>query len=189
MSPVTLSMQMSLDGRTAGPHGEFDWPIVGDELLGSFNEEAREAATFLYGRRMYEEMAEFWPTGDTAPGATASMADHARIWRPMPKVVFSDSLQEAGWDTRIVRGAGLVDAVRELRARDGGRHILYGGADLAAALMAHDLVDEFWLFVHPVVLGGGPRLFGDLDHRTVLEPTGSRTFPGGVAHLRYRTAR
>lgn len=78
MSAVTLSMQMSLDGRTAGPQGEFDWPIVGDELLGSFTEEAREAAAFDYGRRMYTEMAGFWPTGDTAPGATPSMAEYAR---------------------------------------------------------------------------------------------------------------
>lgn len=188
MGTVTLSMQVSLDGRIAGPNGEFDWPIVGDELLGSFNDEIRDAESFLYGRRMFEEMVEFWPTGDTNPVATPQMAEYARIWRPKPKVVFSDTLAAADWNTRIVRGDDLAATMAALRAPGGGRHVLYGGADLAAALMAHDLIDEYWLYVHPVVLGGGRRLFGDLEHRLGLDLIQSREFPGGVTHLRYRSA-
>lgn len=187
MGAVILSMQLSLDGRIAGPNGEFDWPVVGEELLGYFNDEMRDVDTFLYGRRMYEEMAEFWPTGDTNPVATAAMADYARIWRPMPKIVFSDTLDDAEWNTRIVRGDGLPETLSALRARPDSRHLLYGGANLAAALMARDLIDEYWLFVHPVVLGGGPRLFGDLERRLQLELTESRRFPDAVVHLRYRS--
>jgi len=188
MGTVILSMQLSLDGRIAGPNGEFDWPIVGDELLGFFNDQIADAETFLYGRRMYLEMAEFWPTGDSNPVATAAMADYARLWRPMPKIVFSDTLQQADWNTRIVGSDDLAAAVAELRSRDGGRHILYGGAHLAGALMGRDLIDEYWLFVHPVILGAGARLFGDLARRLTLELVESRTFPGTVVHVRYRSA-
>lgn len=187
MGAVTLSMQVTLDGRIAGSNGEFDWPIVGDELLGSFNEEIRDVESFLYGRRMFQEMAEFWPTGDTNPVATPAMAEYARIWRPKPKVVFSNTLAEVGWNTRIVRGDDLPAAMAALRDPGTGRHVLYGGADLAATLMAHDLIDEYWLYVHPVVLGGGPRLFGTLERRLPLDLVHSRIFPGGVTHLRYRS--
>ncbi|MEJ7650744.1 MAG: dihydrofolate reductase family protein [Nakamurella sp.] len=188
MSTVILSMQVSLDGRIAGPDGEFDWPIVGDELLDLFNDQIANAETFLYGRRMYQEMAEFWPTGDSNPVATPAMADYARLWRPMPKIVFSDTLQQADWNTRIVGSDDLAATVAELRSQDRGRHILYGGAQLAGALMARDLIDEYWLFIHPVILGDGPRLFADLEHRLTLEQVETRTFPGSVVHVRYRCA-
>lgn len=188
MGTVILSMQLSLDGRIAGPNGEFDWPIVGDELLGFFNDQIADADTFLYGRRMFQEMIEFWPTGDTNPVSSPTMVDYAKLWRPMPKLVFSDTMEQADWNTRIVRSYDLRAAVTELRSQDSGRHILYGGAHLAGALMAQDLIDEYWLFIHPVILGGGPRLFNDLEHRLTLEPVESRTFPGGVIHVRYRSA-
>lgn len=187
MGTVILSMQVSLDGRIAGPNGEFDWPVVGEEMLGYFNDEARDADTFVYGRRMYLEMAEFWPTGDTNPYATTQMAEYARIWRPTQKIVFSDSLERADWNTRIVRRADVPAVMAELRTH--GKHLFHGGAETAATLMADDLIDEYWLFVHPVVLGGGPRLFGDLGRRLQLELADSRTFPGGASYLRYRTKR
>lgn len=187
MGTVILSMQVSLDGRIAGPNGEFDWPIVGEDLLGYFNGQIADADTFLYGRRMYQEMVEFWPTGDTNPVATAQMAEYARLWRPMPKIVFSNTLDNAEWNTRIVRGDDLPDAIGDLRAQEDGKHLLYGGADLAATLMAQDLIDEYWLFVHPVVLGAGPRLFTHLEERLHLDLMHSHTFPGNAVHLRYQS--
>lgn len=186
MSLLVLSMQVSLDGRIAGPNGEFDWPKVGVELLGYFNDQVRTASSFVYGRRMFQEMAEFWPTADVNPISTAPMVDYARIWRPMPKIVFSDSLPAADFNTRVVPEQKITDEINELRAQRGGPHVFYGGAKSAATLMALDLIDEYWLFVHPVVLGGGPRLFDDLPNRITLELAESATFPGDALHLRYR---
>jgi dihydrofolate reductase len=115
------------------------------------------------------------------------MAEYARIWRPMPKVVFSDSLPVADFNTRVVPRQKLVDEISTLRAQTGGTHVFYGGANAAATLMALDLIDEYWLFVHPVVLGGGPRLFDDLPQRISLELVETRTFPGDALHVRYRS--
>jgi dihydrofolate reductase len=181
-------MQVSLDGRIAGPNGEFDWPKVGDELLGYFNDQVRDASSFVYGRRMFQEMAEFWPAGDTNPMSTAQMVDYAGIWRPMPKIVLSDSLSAVDFNTRVVPRRNVADEISALRSQRGGAHVFYGGARAAATLMALDLIDEYWLFVHPVVLGAGPRLFDDLPHRITLELAESRTFPGDALHLRYRSA-
>lgn len=185
MGKIIFSMQLSLDGYIEGPNGEFDWPIVEAELLDYFNDEIADVDTFLYGRKVYDGMAAFWPTADTNPVSNAPMQEYARIWRPMPKIVFSRTLERADWSTRIVAD-DLPGAVAELRAQPDTTHLLYGGADVTATFMAHDLIDEYWLFIHPVFLGGGTRLFGPLEHRQDLTLTETRTFSSAVVHARYR---
>jgi dihydrofolate reductase len=102
----------------------------------------------------------------------------------MPKVVFSRSLGEADWNTRVAGDA--VAEVRRLREQPDTWQVLFGGAEVAGALMQADLIDEYVLYVHPVALGGGTPLFGDLDQRLGLELAGTRTFDPGVVQLRYR---
>jgi dihydrofolate reductase len=182
---VTLWMQVSVDGFVEGPNGEFDWPVVAGELHQYFVDELRRADTFLYGRKVYEMMASFWPTADEDPNGSEAQKEYSRIWKPMPKVAFSRSLAEAGWNTRVV-GDGLVDEVARLRAVPDSWHVLFGGAETAAAFMQADLIDEYVLFLHPVALGGGKPLFGGLDHRLGLELAETRSFDPGVVQLRYR---
>jgi dihydrofolate reductase len=182
MGTIALWMQVSLDGYVEGPRGEFDWPTVEAELHSYFNDELRQAATFLYGRRVYEMMASFWPTVEDGPGASGRHVDYARIWKPMPKLVFSRTLDHADWNARV--GGDPAAEVAALRQAD-GRHVLFGGGEIAHAFQADDLIDEYHLFVHPVVLGGGKPLFAPGRDRAALRLVESRVFDPGVVHLHY----
>jgi dihydrofolate reductase len=104
MGTIILSSLISLDGRINGPDGGIGWHVVGPEVHQYFNDQAREVDTFLYGRRTYEGMAEFWPTADRDPDSTPEVIEYAKLTRPKPKLVFSDTLESAGWNTEIVDG-------------------------------------------------------------------------------------
>jgi dihydrofolate reductase len=184
MGNVTLWMQVSVDGFVEGPNGEFDWPVVQGELHQYFVDELGRADTFLYGRKVYEMMAYFWPTADEDPQAPEQQKDYSRLWRAMPKVALSRSLPGAEWNTRVA--ADAVAEVKRLRERPDTWHVVFGGAEIAGVLMQAELIDEFVLYVHPVALGGGKPLFGGLDHRLGLDLAGTRTFDPGVVQLRYR---
>jgi len=183
---VTLWMQMSLDGYAEGPDGAFDWPVVTPELQRMFVDELGTVSAFLYGRKVYEGMAAFWPTADEVAGMSAETAEYARIWKPMPKVAFSRTLEHADWNTRIVRD-DVAAAVNELKQRDGNGLVLFGGPNIVSTFVELGLIDEYRLFVHPVTLGGGTPLFPHSGTRQKLELVESRTFPGGVTDLHYRT--
>jgi dihydrofolate reductase len=185
MRTLTLWMQVSLDGFTSGPNGEFDWPIVDEQLHRYFIDELRPMDAFLYGRKVYEMMAYFWPTADTSPASTPAQVEYAQLWKPMPKVVFSTTLDGADWNTRVV-GDKLVEEVTALKQQPGHGLVLFGGADIAATFMRHDLIDEFRLFVHPVVLGGGTPLFPTAEQRRNLQLVQARTFDSAVVHLHHR---
>jgi dihydrofolate reductase len=187
MRALSLWMQVSLDGFTEGPNGEFDWPIVDEALNRYFIDELRPMDAFLYGRKVYELMAYFWPTADTNPASNPHQVEYAQLWKPMPKVVFSRTLSEAEWNTRVVSD-NLVEEISALKEEPGHGLVLFGGAEIAATLMRHDLIDEFRLFVHPVVLGGGTPLFPAAEHRIGLTLVQARTFDSAVVHLHYRRA-
>jgi dihydrofolate reductase len=187
MSKVIYSMSVSLDGYAADALGSLGFVHVDDEIHEVFNEEARSVATMLYGRRMYELMAAYWPTGDEDPAATPAMRDFSRIWRDKPKVVFSRTLDKVAWSSRLVRGSAS-DEVRRLKAQP-DNDMDVGGPELAGALIGDDLVDEFRMFVNPVVLGGGKPFFPKLDEPLELRLLESRRFSSGVVYLRYERAR
>jgi dihydrofolate reductase len=129
-------------------------------------------------------MAAFWPTADRDPASTAPMAEFAGIWRDMPKVVYSRTLERADWNATVVRDV-VPDEVRRLKAEAGG-DLALGGADLAAAFLRHDLVDEWRIYVHPVILGAGRQLFPVPGDRHALRLAGTRTFGNGVVLLRHQ---
>jgi len=183
MGRVVLWMQQSLDGFTQGPDGEFDWPIVTDDTHTYFNEQIeRTAGAFLYGRRTFEMMAGFWPTA--IDSEHANTARFARTWVPMPKYVFSDVLERADWNTTVVSG-DLVDQVTKLKDAIDGDLILIGGATIAGELVRLGLVDEYHVFTHPVLLGGGQRLYPRMDTRVELELVEVTPFGGGVVLHRH----
>jgi dihydrofolate reductase len=187
MRKIVLMMSVSLDGLIEGPNREIDWHLVDDELHQHFNDVLGEMGAFLSGRVTYQLMAGFWPTADADPHCTGPVAEFARIWRNMPKVVFSRTLKHADWHTTIVRDV-VVEDILALKAQDGG-DLALGGADLAAEFLRHDLVDEFRVYVHPVLVGRGKRLFPEADALTNLRLIDSHRFGNGVVLLHYeRTA-
>jgi dihydrofolate reductase len=182
---IILMMSVSLDGFFEGPDREIGWHRVDEEVHAHFNERLRGMAAFADGRITYELMADYWPTADADPDAPAAVAEFAGIWRDVPKYVYSRTLKEAGWNTTIIPEFS-VEGVREIKERAGG-DIALGGAELAGHFMRHGLVDEYSLYVHPVVLGRGRPLFPSgvgLDLRLAE----TRTFGNGVVLLRYLPA-
>lgn len=183
MRRIIFMISVSLDGFFEGPDRELDWHLVDDELHSHFNEQLATMGAFLDGRRTYELMAEFWPTADADPGSTAPMVEFVRIWRQMRKLVFSRTFTEADWNTRVVHDV-VAEEIMELKARPGG-DIALGGAELAAEFMRQNLIDEYRLYVHPVILGQGHPLFGSASAPTSLRLVDHRPFGNGVVLLRY----
>ena len=183
---IIFMMSVSLDGFFEGPGRELDWQNVDGELHAHFNEWLARAGAFLDGRVTYELMAGFWPTADQDPDASPTMAEFAGIWREMPKIVFSRTLESVAWNATLAREVD-PDEIRSLKAGPGGDLVL-GGAELAATFAKLDLIDEYRIYVHPTLLGRGHLLFGDSLPGLVpvkLELAETRTFGNGVVLLRY----
>jgi dihydrofolate reductase len=183
MGKLIYSMSVSLDGFIAGPDGEIDWSAPDEELHRFHNDQARELGAHLCGRRLYEAMV-YWETADQNPSAPEHVLEFARIWQDLPKIVFSKDLETVEGNARLVRD-GVAEEVARLKEQP-GKDIAIGGAGLASAAIRLDLVDEYRLFVSPVVLGGGTPYFPDLDAKLDLELVETRRFGSRVVHLRYR---
>ncbi len=176
-----MFMSVSLDGFMEGPERQIDWHLVDDELHTHFNDELRTMGAFMNGRVAYELMAGFWPTADEDPASSKPVAEYAEIWREMPKYVFSRTLETAGWNTTIVREVE-PERILALKTEPGG-DLALGGAELAATFMRHDLIDEYRVYIHPVLIGRGKPLFQDTELDLRLMET--RTFGNGVVLLHY----
>jgi dihydrofolate reductase len=183
MGNVVYSMDVSLDGFVNSANRSLDWANVDEELHTWFNDRAREASVFVYGRRLYELMASHWPTAEEDPSATPAMLDFARIWKPKPKVVFSTTLKIVDWNTRLVKG-DVGEELERLRAEFDG-DIDIGGPTLAAQFISRGLVDEYRLVIHPVLLGAGTPFFPELDGSIALRQTETRIFGNGAVYVGY----
>jgi dihydrofolate reductase len=183
MRKLIYSMSVSLDGFIAGPDGEIDWGAPDEELHRFHNERTRELGVHLLGRRLYETMV-YWETADQDPDLRDFELEFAGIWKPLPKIVFSKTLEKVEGNARLARDV-VADEIARMK-REPGKDLGVGGAGLAATLTKLGLIDEYWLFVYPVVLGGGTPYFPALDERIPLELVETRTFASRVVYLRYR---
>ncbi|WP_061300745.1 dihydrofolate reductase family protein [Herbidospora cretacea] len=186
MRKLTFAMSVTLDGYTAAPGDDLGWsggegPSA--ELFQWWSDRVAATGLALYGRRLWETMSPHWPTADQRPGATPAEIEYARRWRDMPKVVFSSTIDQVGWNTRLVTGDAVAEIAR-LKTGDGGPMDI-GGATLAGAAMRAGLIDEYVLVTVPVLVGGGTPFFTALDHWVKLNLVETRTFPGGVLMTRY----
>ena len=185
MRKVIYAMSVSLDGFVAGPGGEIDWGAPDEELHRFHNERVRETGAQLLGRRLYEVMT-YWETAEEKPSAPDYELEFARIWKALPKIVFSTTLDSVEGNATLLRD-GVAQEVAKLKDQPGG-DLAVGGAGLASTLMKLNLIDEYLLFIFPVVLGGGTPYFSALDERINLELVETRTFGSRVVYLRYRRA-
>ena len=186
MPKLIYSMSASLDGFIEGPDGNFDWSAPDEELHRFHNERVRALGGHLLGRRLYETM-RYWETAHEDPAATEHALEFAEIWNALPKVVFSNTLDEVvGSNTRLAR-AGIAEEVAELQERS-GKGVAIGGADLAAEAIRLGLVDDLQLFVVPVVVGGGKPFFPSVDESFQLNLVETRTFASRVVYLHYERA-
>ena len=189
MGRIVVTEFVSLDGVVEDPGGsedfkyggwsfEFDRGAEGNQFK---LDETRASEALLLGRVTYEGFAEAWPSRE---------GEFADMFNSMPKYVVSSTLERADWTNSTVLDAGdFVERVSKLRQESDGDVVVHGSAQLAKALIEHDLVDELRLMVFPVVLGAGKRLFGDAGEKKTLELVDSKVVGDGVVILTYATAR
>lgn len=184
MSKLIYSMMVSLDGYIEGPKGALDWAIPDKTLHRHFNKNEATIDTHLFGRRTYEGVLGYWgpPFLEKHPKAPAHEREYAAMWETKPKVVFSKTFKSTEPHTRVARHP--VAEVKKLKARTKGKLWLDGGPQLAATLFAAGLIDECWVFVCPVTVGGGKPFF-PRNQRLALALASSERI-GGVQLLKYR---
>ena len=182
MPTLIYSMSVSLDGYIAGPGGAIDWAAPAEDLMRFHIEQTRELTGHLSGRGLYQNML-VWETAEQT-WSDPRVLEFARLWKAVPKVVFSASLTTVEGNARLER-RDVADEVSELKNQPGAGIVSVGGARLAASLAEKDLIDEYRLFVSPVVLGGGTPYFPPLPKRLDLELIETRAF-SQVVYLRYR---
>ena len=185
MGKLIYSLSVSLDGFAESSSHSLDWAEIDEELHTFFNDQSREMSASLYGRRMYELMFGYWPTASADPAAAPAEVEFAGIWKRIPRIVFSTTLDQVDPGSRLVR-SDAAEEVARLKAQPGDMDV--GGPTLASTLMRAGLIDEYRLFVHPIILGAGTPFFTALDARVPLKLLETRTFGSGVVYLRYETA-
>jgi dihydrofolate reductase len=183
MAKLVYLMNVSLDGFVETPEHSVDWGTADEELLVWFTDQIRAASAFLYGRRLYETMAAYWPGAASDPDATPRMLEFGEIWNPKPKVIFSSTLTDVAHNSRLVRGDPIDELDRLQTEFDGELQV--GGPTLAAPFVRRDMVDEYRLVVHPVVLGAGTPFWPALDQPIRLRLAGTHRFTSGVTVLDY----
>lgn len=183
MRRMVVQMMLSLDGYFEGPDHDLSWHLVDDELHAHFNERLATMSAFVEGRVTYQLMEGFWPKADQDPAYPSTMREFAGIWRAIPKIVFSRTLQEVGPNASL-RAEVDEDEINALKQQPGGDMTL-GGVDLVKTFRRLDLVDEYRLYVNPVIVGHGRRLFESADQPTDLDLVETRRFDNGVVLLRY----
>jgi dihydrofolate reductase len=174
---------VSLDGFMEASDGSIDWSVPGEELFRHFLEQESTIDVYLYGRRTYENMAGYWSTADTKPASTESEVQYAKLWQKVPKVVFSTTLETVGDNSRIVK-KNIAEEIVQMKAEE-GQLMSLGGAALAATFIQLDLIDEYHLYIHPVVLGGGKPFFPSQTCLTNLKLLETKIFDSSVVYLRY----
>jgi dihydrofolate reductase len=183
MRKLIYQSLVTLDGYVGGPNGELDWHIIDPATHEVFNQTQRQIGGYAMGRKTYDLMRG-WDQLGSKPDDPAEIKGFHDDWIATPKLVFSHGAYAPGPNATLAQG-DAVEAVRALKAGD-GKMIALNGTGLAASLAGSGLIDEYLLYVHPVVLGGGTRLFHEGWLRMNLELTGTAAFPSGVVEMRYR---
>ena len=174
----------SLDGYIEDEDGKFDWAAPDEEVHRFVNDLARPVRTHLYGRRMYETMV-FWESPPDLAAQPLFVQDFAQIWQAADKIVYSKSLQTVSSARTRIERAFDPDAIRQLKAT-ADHDVTVGGAELAAQAIEAGLVDEYHLFLVPLLVGAGKRSLPD-NVRVSLDLLDEHRFGSGTVYLRYRT--
>ena len=186
MRKIIYWVHASVDGFIDGPNGEFDWPRMGPELSAYSEGLDRHVDTLLFGRPVWQMMVGFWPNAESISD-DPHVAAFAPFWRATPKIVVSRTYAGDEWASRVIAD-NLGEAVTELKEQEGVDMLLTGGVGLAASLTELGLIDEYHIAVHPVVLGGGRRLFAEPKQRLNLRRVESRSVDAGVVVTHYAPA-
>ena len=182
-------MHISLDGFVAGPNGEMDWIKIDPEIFDHVSNRIGEGDTALYGRVTYQMMENYWPTAADKPGATKHDIEHSKWYAKAHKIVLSRTLKEADLTNTTIISDNLSGNINEIKQKPGEDILVFGSPTATHALIQQNLIDGYWLFVNPIILGQGIPLFKDIKEKIKLKLLTSRQFACGVTELNYTVDR
>lgn len=185
MRKIISFMHISLDGFVAGPNGEMNWIKVDEEIFDHVGKRIGESDTALYGRKTYEMMEGYWPTAGDKPGASKHDVEHSKWYSQAHKLVLSKTMEGADLPNTTIISNNLSDRITEIKQQPGSDILLFGSPTATHALIQLGLIDGYWLFVNPVILGEGIPLFTDIKHKIPLKLLSTRQFTSGVTALDY----
>ncbi|MDB5159672.1 MAG: dihydrofolate reductase [Mucilaginibacter sp.] len=185
MRHLIFFMHISLDGFVAGPNGEMNWIYVDEAMFDFVATMTEQADTALYGRVTYEMMQSYWPKAGEHPNASKHDIEHSAWYNKVSKVVLSKTMSEKGLGNTTVISGQLADNIHRIKKQEGKNILIFGSPRASQSLLNEGLIDEFWLFVNPIILGKGMPLFKDITGTTKLKLVASKTFASGVIALHY----
>ncbi len=185
MRSLVYFMHASLDGFVAGLNGELNWVTVDDEIFDFVTTLTDQADTALYGRVTYQMMEAYWPTAGEQPNASRHDKEHSIWYKNVSKVVLSKTINEAGLLNTKVISDNLTENIKELKQQAGKNILIFGSPRASHSLLNAGLVDEFWIFVNPILLGEGIALFKNVPESIKLKLLDFKTFASGVVALHY----
>lgn len=185
MKKIVQFQHISLDGFVAGPNGEMNWIHVDEEIFDYVGASIKASNTAIYGRVTYEMMEGYWPTAADQPNASKHDIEHARWYKNVNKVVLSRSMKGRDIPNTKIISEDISGQFRQLKEGEGPDMIIFGSPSATHSLMHEGLIDKFWFFVNPVLLGKGIPAFKNIEHLTQLQLTNSKPFSSGVVCLNY----
>lgn len=185
MRKLVLCMNTSLDGFVAGPNGEMNWIKVDEELFEYGGKLTDQADTALYGRVTYQMMESYWPTAADQPTATKHDIAHSRWYNQVAKIVISKSLQQTNLINTRIFGDHIPKEITKVKQETGKNILIFGSPTVVHVLTQQNLIDDYWLFVNPIVLGNGIPLFTGIKNSVHLKLTTTKAFSSGVIGLHY----
>ena len=196
MRKIISFMHISLDGFVAGPNGELNWAKVDEEIFDYVGKRISEGDTALYGRVTYQMMENYWPTAGDKPTATKHDIEHSKWYSKVHKIVLSKTMKETDLNNTTIISDNLSDRINEIkqsRPASGGSGskdiLLFGSPTATHSLIQQNLIDGYWLFVNPIILGQGIPLFIDIKDKIKLKLLTTRQFTCGVTELNYTVDR
>jgi dihydrofolate reductase len=185
MKKLGILMHISLDGFVAGPNGEITWIKIDEELFDYVGTIVSQADTAIYGRVTYQMMEAYWPTAADRPGATKHDIEHARWYASVSKIVLSRTIPQTVQGNTKILGEDVVEEIKKVKQGYGNNILILGSPTVVHTLTEEHLIDEYWLFVNPIVLGHGISLFADLEKMMPLRLLSTKVFASGVIALQY----
>jgi dihydrofolate reductase len=189
MNKIISFMHISLDGFVGGPNGEMDWIKINQDIFDYGAKRISETDTALYGRKTFQMMEAYWPTAADKPNATKHDIEHSKWYSKIHKIVLSKSLNDDNFNNTTIIRDNLSERINDLKQQSDKEILVFGSPSATHSLMQLDLIDGYWLFVNPIILGNGIPLFKNVQEKIKLNLLSTKQFDCGVTELNYSVER